>query len=78
MGPKLRHPAGISISQILGHRGTLPDIFVRIRVEYHLLRRLLGVKATADGDKSHRVSKLKVGEILMANIGSTSTSATVL
>lgn len=43
-------------------------------LQFHLLRRLLGVKT--EGEKS-KVSRLKTGEILMANIGSTSTSATV-
>ena len=69
---------------MLGHKGALPDVFIRIRVKYHLLRRLLGVKSggstsetTGATDKSNRVSKLKTGEVLMANIGSTSTSATV-
>jgi translation initiation factor 2 subunit 3 len=66
------------VGQVLGHRGALPDVYIRIKVQYHLLRRLLGVKPSADGDKSARVSKLKPQEVLMANIGSTSTSATVI
>jgi translation initiation factor 2 subunit 3 len=51
-------------------------VYIRIKVKYHLLRRLLGSKAS-DGDRSAKVSKLKAGEMIMANIGSTSTSAKV-
>ena len=50
-------------------------MYITIRVKYHLLRRLLGVKA--DGDKAARVSRMRKGETLMVNIGSTSTSAKV-
>ncbi|EOD05490.1 hypothetical protein EMIHUDRAFT_62317 [Emiliania huxleyi CCMP1516] len=46
------------------------------RVSYYLLRRLLGVK-TADGEKQGKVQKLAKGEILMLNIGSTSTGGRI-
>ena len=70
--------AGLSfrLRQVLGHRGKLPNVYIRISVKYHLLRRLLGSKAQ-EGDKSAKVSRLKAAEIIMANIGSTSTSAKV-
>ncbi len=64
------------VGQVLGHRGRLPHVYIRISVKYHLLRRLLGSRAQ-EGDKSAKVSRLKQGEVIMANIGSTSTSATV-
>lgn len=41
-----------------------------------MLRRLLGVK-TADGEKQGKVQKLAKGEILMLNIGSTSTGGRI-
>ncbi len=65
-----------SLVQVLGLRGHLPDVYIRVKVQYHLLRRLLGSKAH-EGDKSAKVSRLKAGEMIMANIGSTSTSAKV-
>lgn len=46
------------------------------QVGFYLLKRLLGVK-TADGGKGAKVSKLAKGEILMVNIGSTSTGGKV-
>lgn len=41
-----------------------------------LYRRLLGIKAP-DGDRSTKVAKLKKGEFLMINIGSTSVGGRV-
>ncbi|AFZ80256.1 elongation factor Tu family member [Theileria equi strain WA] len=64
------------VGQVIGHVGQLPDCFVEIEVSYYLLRRLLGIK-TLDGDKSTKVSKLKKGEFLMINIGSTSVGGRV-
>merc|ERR1712048_715917 len=58
------------VGYVLGHPGKLPDIFIEIEVKYYLLRRLLGVKQEGDS-KAGKVSKLKKGEILMVNIGST-------
>eukprot|EP00966_Prymnesium_polylepis_P195286 4526671-Prymnesium_polylepis.1 len=70
------------IGQVLGSVGALPQvpcgflllraIYTEIEVSYYLLRRLLGVKAV-DGEKQGKVQKLAKGEILMLNIGSTST-----
>ena len=53
------------------------QIFTEIEVSYYLLRRLLGVKA-AEGEKQGKVQKLAKGEILMLNIGSTSTGGRIL
>mmetsp|Transcript_9597 Transcript_9597/g.21039 ORF Transcript_9597/g.21039 Transcript_9597/m.21039 type:complete len:293 (-) Transcript_9597:572-1450(-) len=64
------------VGQVLGSVGHLPDIFTEIEVSYYLLRRLLGVK-TADGEKAGKVQKLAKGEILMLNIGSTSTGGRI-
>lgn len=58
---------------VLGLRGRSPDIYGQIEVNFYLLRRLLGV---ADG-KQRKVEKLTKNEILMVNIGSTSTGAKV-
>ena len=50
------------VGQVLGHRGRLPRVYIRILVSFYLLRRLLGVKA-AEGDKGAKVQKLKDGEV---------------
>merc|ERR1712196_27994 len=65
------------VGQVLGHPGTLPSIFIEIDVKYYLLRRLLGVKTEGDA-KAGKVSKLKKGEILMINIGSTAAGGRIL
>lgn len=65
------------VGMVLGHKGLLPDVFTEIEVSFYLLRRLLGVK-TSDGEKAAKVSKLKAGETLMLNIGSTSTGGKVM
>jgi len=64
------------LGQVLGSVGALPEIFTEIEVSYYLLRRLLGVKA-AEGEKQGKVQKLAKGEILMLNIGSTSTGGRI-
>merc|ERR1712187_208478 len=52
-----------------GHPGKLPSIYNEIEVKYYLLHRLLGVKTEGDS-KAGKVCKLKKGEILMVNVGS--------
>lgn len=64
------------VGQVLGHREQLPKVYVSIKIQYFLMRRLLGVKA-AQGDKGAKVSKMKADERLMVNIGSTSTIAKI-
>jgi len=63
------------VGQVLGHPDKLPHVFLEIDVKYYLLRRLLGVKT--DGDKGGKVMKLKKGEILMVNIGSTASGGRI-
>merc|ERR1712228_991216 len=65
------------VGHVLGHPGKLPAIFIEIEVKFYLLRRLLGVKTEGDS-KAGKVSKLKKGEILMVNIGSTAAGGRVL
>jgi len=64
------------VGQVLGLRDQLPDVFTEIEVSYYLLRRLLGVK-TQEGTKQAKVQKLTKGEMLMVNIGSTSSGCKV-
>jgi len=65
------------LGQVLGRPDGLPEIYVEIEVKYYLLRRLLGVKIEGDS-KAGKVSKLKKGEILMVNIGSTAAGGRIL
>ncbi|CEM25367.1 unnamed protein product [Vitrella brassicaformis CCMP3155] len=64
------------VGQVLGHPGFLPEVYIEIEITFYLLRRLLGVK-TEGQEKAGKVSKLKKGEFLMVNIGSTSSGGRV-
>jgi translation initiation factor 2 subunit 3 len=64
------------VGQVLGSVGNLPDIFSELEINFFLLRRLLGVKT--ESDKQSRVQKLMKNEVLMVNVGSTSTGGRVL
>ncbi len=65
------------IGQVLGARGKLPDVYTELEVNFFLLRRLLGMKTEGDS-KQAKVQRLDRGELLMMNIGSTSTGGRVL
>mmetsp|Transcript_68952 Transcript_68952/g.156284 ORF Transcript_68952/g.156284 Transcript_68952/m.156284 type:complete len:464 (+) Transcript_68952:60-1451(+) len=65
------------VGHVLGHPDKLPSIYIEIEVKFYLLRRLLGVKTEGDS-KAGKVSKLKKGEVLMVNIGSTAAGGRVL
>merc|ERR1712232_974394 len=65
------------VGMVLGHPGGLPSIYTEIEVKYYLLKRLLGVKVEGDS-KADKVSKLKKGEMLMVNIGSTAAGGVIL
>jgi len=65
------------VGQVLGHPGKLPSIYNEIEVKFYLLRRLLGVKTEGDA-KAGKVAKLKKGEILMVNIGSTAAGGRIV
>ena len=65
------------VGRILGHPGKLPDIFVKIEVKCHLLRRLLGVRQKQGSKNLEHVSEIKKQEILLLNVGSTAVGAKV-
>jgi translation initiation factor 2 subunit 3 len=65
------------VGQVLGLEGRVPDVFSELEVNFYLLRRLLGVKVDGDA-KQAKVAKLDKGEMLMLNIGSTSTGGRVV
>jgi translation initiation factor 2 subunit 3 len=64
------------VGQVLGLPDKLPGVFLEIEVKYYLLRRLLGVKTEGDS-RGGKVQKLKKGEILMVNIGSTASGGRI-
>jgi len=64
------------VGQVLGAVGKLPSVFTELEISLFLLRRLLGVKT--DDKKQTKVSKLVKNELLLVNIGSTSTGGRVL
>lgn len=66
------------VGQVLGDVNSLPEIFSELEISFFLLRRLLGVKQEGDKKKGEKIKKLSKGEILMVNIGSTSTGARIL
>ncbi|TEB33822.1 hypothetical protein FA13DRAFT_1812415 [Coprinellus micaceus] len=64
------------VGQVLGAVGKLPKVYSELEISLFLLRRLLGVKS--EDKKQTKVSKLIKGELLLINIGSTSTGGRVL
>lgn len=63
------------IGQVLGAAGKLPDIFTELEVNFFLLKRLLGVVGSSDVNV--KVSRLAKGEVVLVNVGATSTGAHV-
>jgi len=64
------------VGQVLGAVGSLPEIFIELEISFFLLRRLLGVKSDdRSKKKATKIKKLTKGEIVMLNIGSSSTGA---
>lgn len=66
------------VGQVIGEVGKLPEVFIELEVSFFLLRRLIGVKMDAGKKKAAKVKKLQSGEVLMVNIGSTSTGGRVI
>ncbi|KAI0298470.1 translation initiation factor eIF2 gamma subunit [Multifurca ochricompacta] len=64
------------VGQVLGAVGKLPQIYTELEISLFLLRRLLGVKT--EDKKQTKVAKLVKNELLLINIGSTSTGGRVL
>lgn len=65
------------VGHVLGAKGHLPEVYCELEVNFFLLRRLLGMKTEGDS-KQAKVSRLDKGEMLMMNIGSTSTGGKVI
>lgn len=66
------------VGQVLGEVDKLPDVYIQLEISFFLLRKLLGVRTDAQDNKKTAIKPLEKGEILMVNIGSTSTGGKVL
>ncbi|QRV79912.1 eukaryotic translation initiation factor 2 eIF2-gamma-II [Ceratobasidium sp. AG-Ba] len=64
------------VGQVLGAVGELPSVYTELEISFFLLRRLLGVKT--EDKKQTKVTKLAKNDVLMVNIGSTSTGGRVM
>ena len=61
---------------MIGSEGSLPPIYTQIEIQYHLMRRLLGVR-TEGKSRGAKVENLSKNEVLLVNIGSLSTGGRV-
>lgn len=63
---------------IIGKRGNLPDVFIKIRIQFRLFRKALGVEQEANSDRSqNRISPLRSDEVIKVTILSNNEVATI-
>lgn len=62
--------------QVIGRPGTLPDVYISLTIQYTLFQRLLGVVQSKGPEP--KITPLKNKEVLMINVGSTSTGAQIV
>ncbi|CAK4076210.1 unnamed protein product [Aphanomyces euteiches] len=65
------------VGHVLGLKGSLPDVFTRLEVNFFLLRRVLGLRRP-DGSKGARIEKLAKGEMLMIHISAATCGGKIL
>ena len=65
------------VGSVIGIPGHLPGVYYSVDVSYHLMKRLIGAAGVSSNGKRIKVEKLKVGEVLRMNIGSTMTGAKI-
>jgi translation initiation factor 2 gamma subunit (eIF-2gamma) len=61
--------------QVIGLPGNLPDVYIQLTVCVTLFQRLLGVQS--EGQVDTRIQPLRLGEVLMVNVGSISTGGVI-
>eukprot|EP01084_Bolivina_argentea_P297993 513453_1 len=74
------------VGQVLGEVGKLPEVYIQLEISFFLLRKLLGVRSdssSSDANTQKKKGKNKIkpldkNEVLMVNIGSTSTGGRVI
>lgn len=64
------------VGNLMGHRGQLPDVYLELDIKFVLFTRLLGVKM--DNQAENVVRGISKQEILLINVGTTSTGCKVL
>ena len=62
--------------QVIGKPGSLPDIYIQLSIKFSLFRLLLGVVGSKQAPD--KITPLKLKEVLLVNVGSTSTGAQVV
>ncbi|OHT10011.1 Eukaryotic translation initiation factor 2 subunit gamma [Tritrichomonas foetus] len=63
--------------QVIGRPGSLPEVYITLTVAYTLFQRLLGV-VQSKGPSDTKIQPLKNREVLMVNVGSTSTGGQII
>ena len=61
------------VGQIIGHPGSMPQVFIEIDVQTTFLKRIVGTK-----EDGARIENIRPDEILLINIGSTSCGGNVV
>ena len=59
---------------IIGHQGSMPQVFIEIDVKTTILKRVVGTRA----DASNKIQSIQEDEVLLINIGSTSCGGNVV
>lgn len=62
--------------QVIGRPGTLPDVYIQLSISFTLFHLLLGVVGAKQAPD--KIPPLKLREVLLVNVGSTSTGAQVV
>jgi translation initiation factor 2 subunit 3 len=65
------------VGSVIGIPGHLPGVYFSLDVHYKLMKRLIGAAGVGPTGKRVKVDKLRVGEVLRMNIGSTMTGAKI-
>jgi len=60
------------VGQVIGKPGSLPEVYQDLQIKFCLMNRLIGVKGEQNV-KPEKVKPITLNELLMVNIGSTST-----
>ena len=63
------------VGSIIGHPGSMPQVFIEIDVKTTILKRVVGTRKDNTGNKIESISE---GEMLLINIGSTSCGGNVV
>ena len=65
------------VGNIIGTPGDLPAVYEQLEINYFLLKRLVGVRTDMMGN-SDKINKIAKSDLLLVNVGSTSSGAKVV